>query len=194
MIEAEGRRRAQKLKQHKPAAKRLEFLLAACEIGQRKLRRLQWLDEPRLNLHGQRLQAGGAPAFANAAGAAQRKVSPRTDSNPPQSRCDCSLADFRIPVPGHWAIGPSRDRSFRCPTPKNNSLECCERKPDPACRYFVWRSSPASTVIAVPIASRLLLCPRRRKEIEWPISFIALCRIRNCGAFRFLRMTSSRPS
>ena len=42
------------------------------------------------------------------------------------------------------------------------------RNPDPACRYLVWRRAPASTVIAAPMASRLLFCPRRRNAIDWP--------------------------
>ena len=50
------------------------------------------------------------------------------------------------------------------PTPKKISLECCARNPDPACRYFVWRRLPASTVIAAPMASRLLFCPRKRND------------------------------
>ena len=80
------------------------------------------------------------------------------------------------------------------PSPKKSSLVCCDRNPEPAWRYFVWRSVPASTVTAAPIASRLLFCPRRRKAMEWPMSFIALRRTRSCGALRFLRITSSRPS
>ena len=80
------------------------------------------------------------------------------------------------------------------PTPKKSSLVCCDRNPEPACRYLVWRWPPASTVTAAPIASRLLFCPRRRNAIECPISFIALRKTRSCGAFRFLRTISSRPS
>src|SRR5438445_2755049 len=46
---------------------------------------------------------------------------------------------------------------------------------------------------AAPIASRLLVCPRRRKAIDCPISFIALRKIRSCGALRFFKTTSNRP-
>ena len=41
------------------------------------------------------------------------------------------------------STGPANRRANRClrhfPTPKKSSLLCCDRNPDPACRYFVWR-------------------------------------------------------
>src|SRR5271157_3351603 len=28
------------------------------------------------------------------------------------------------------------------PSPKKSSLLCCDKKPEPACRYFIWRRPP----------------------------------------------------
>ena len=80
------------------------------------------------------------------------------------------------------------------PKPKNTSLLCCERKPDPARSVCVCRPFSVSTVIAAPMASRLLLRPRRRKAIEGGRSVMTFFKSRNCGPLRFFRNTSSRPS
>ena len=62
-----------------------------------------------------------------------------------------------------WAIGLYAVRySDFCPRPKKSSFVCCDKNPEPAWRDFVWRSGPASTVTAAPMASRLLLLPCRR--------------------------------
>src|SRR6516165_7328000 len=63
------------------------------------------------------------------------------------------------------------------PIPKKSSLLCCDMKPEPAWRYLVWRWPSHSTVTADPIASRLLLLPRRRKAIDEPRSLMALERL-----------------
>ena len=52
------------------------------------------------------------------------------------------------------------------PRPKNTSLLCCERNPDPACSMRVCRPDAVSIVMTAPMASRLLLTPRRRKAID----------------------------
>ena len=39
-------------------------------------------------------------------------------------------------------------------------------------QVFCLAEDPASMVTAAPIASRLLLCPRKRNEMEWPMSVI----------------------
>src|SRR6202041_3894586 len=60
----------------------------------------------------------------------------------------------------------ARTEPLVLPKPKNNSLLCWERNPDPACRKRVWRANSVSTVTAAPIASRLLVPPRNRKAID----------------------------
>src|ERR1700678_3373857 len=54
----------------------------------------------------------------------------------------------------HACTGP-----LACPSPKNNSLLHCDRKPEPACRVRVCRPVAVSIVTTAPIASRLLLVP-----------------------------------
>ena len=114
-----------------------------------------------------------------------------------QSRFAGLPANARIPGLVRWASGWSREPCL---------LAFRLQRKVPWCAAKEIRSRPVdtssgeagccavSTVMAAPIASRLLFVPRRRKAIEWPISFIELCRTRSCGALRFFRMTSSRPS
>jgi len=65
------------------------------------------------------------------------------------------------------------------PSPKNTSLLCWERKPDPACRLRVWLVDSVCTVTTAPIASRLLLTPRSRNAIDGPRSVSTFFRTRN---------------
>ena len=81
-----------------------------------------------------------------------------------------------------------------CPSPKNNSLLCCERNPEPACSVRVCWPDSVSNSTTAPIASGLLLVPRSRKAMEGGSSSSTFFTIRNCGALRFLRNTSCRPS
>ena len=47
--------------------------------------------------------------------------------------CECPL--------GHCTVARTAPSNF--PTPKKISFECWATKPDPACKYFVWRSVPS---------------------------------------------------
>src|SRR6266403_297224 len=83
---------------------------------------------------------------------------------------------------------------FAAPKPKNISLVCCARNPEPIRRMRLWRPDSVSTVILAPMASRLLSLPERRKEMTGGSSGSTFFRYRNCGLLRFFKTTSNRPS
>ncbi len=118
--------------------------------------------------------------------------SPREPSSISMRRLIGKPSNVCVRPLGHRTVAWTAPSFF--PRPKKSSLVCCDKNPEPAWRYFVWRRVPASTVTAAPIASRLLLCPRKRKAIELPMPSIARRKIRICGAFRFLSTISSLPS
>ncbi len=49
------------------------------------------------------------------------------------------------------------------PTPKNTSFECCARKPDPACRYFVCLKRSCFDCNSRPDRIAIALCPAQAK-------------------------------
>src|SRR5438046_1578278 len=87
----------------------------------------------------------------------------------------------------------TRTGPLTSPKPKNTSLLCWERNPDPTCTLRVCRPASVSTVIEAPIASRLLSPPRRRIASDGGRPLITFFKTRSCGPLRFFRKTSSRP-
>ena len=74
----------------------------------------------------------------------------------PDPVVDRKVVEF-LHQPARPADRVARTGPFGSPSPKKTSLLCWERNPDPACSMRVCGRRPVSTVIAAPIASRLLL-------------------------------------
>ena len=95
------------------------------------------------------------------------------------------------------AAGPANrgaDRALAFPQPEEKLLGVLRQKSGTGLEIFCLAERSCFDGDRGANRIAIAFCPRRRKAMEWPMSFIALRRTRNCGALRFLRITSSRPS
>ena len=94
-----------------------------------------------------------------------------------------------VPPEGQLTVS-FKTRSL-APRPMSSSFECCDRNPEPACTILILWSRSVSTVTRAPIASRLLVVPRRRTASDADFVSKSFRKIRSCGACRSAITTRS---